>query len=42
MEVGRFQGLVDEVLKALWEDDPVFATACGIHDYDDRLGTNEP
>ncbi len=27
-----------EVLKMLWEDDPVFATACGIHDYDDRLG----
>jgi uncharacterized protein (DUF885 family) len=42
MEVRRFQTLVDEVLKALWEDDPVFATACGIHDYDDRLGRMSP
>ena len=42
MEVRRFQTLVDEVLKALWEDDPVFATACGVHDYDDRLGRMSP
>lgn len=34
----RFNRLVDEVLQALWQDDPVFATACGIHDHDDRLG----
>ncbi len=38
MSDDRFYRLVDEVLQALWQDDPVFATACGIHDHDDRLG----
>ncbi len=33
---------VDEILQALWEDDPVFATACGIHDHDHRLATLAP
>lgn len=34
--------LVDEILKTLWEDDPVFATACGIHDYDHKLASLAP
>ncbi len=34
--------LVDEVLAALWEDDPVFATACGIHEHDHRLASLSP
>ena len=34
--------LVDEILKALWQDDPVFATACGIHDFDHKLASLEP
>lgn len=38
----RFTHLVDETMDALWKDDPVFATACGIHDYDDRLAQTSP
>lgn len=34
--------LVDEILQALWQDDPVFATACGIHDYDHKLASLAP
>lgn len=34
--------LVDEISQALWEDDPVFATACGIHDYDHKLASLSP
>ncbi|MCX7642528.1 MAG: DUF885 domain-containing protein [Armatimonadetes bacterium] len=34
--------LVDEILQALWQDDPVFATACGIHDFDHKLASLEP
>ncbi|MFN4180178.1 MAG: DUF885 domain-containing protein [Armatimonadota bacterium] len=34
--------LVDEILQTLWEDDPVFATACGIHDYDHKLASLSP
>lgn len=34
--------LVDEILQALWQDDPVFATACGIHDYDHKLASLSP
>ena len=37
-----WEQLVDEILRALWEDDPVFATACGIHDYDHRLASLAP
>lgn len=38
----RFYRFVDEVFQALWEDDPVFATSCGVHDYDDKLGRMSP
>ncbi len=37
-----WEQLVDEILRALWEDDPVFATACGIHDYDHKLASLAP
>ncbi|MCS7186227.1 MAG: DUF885 domain-containing protein [Armatimonadetes bacterium] len=34
--------LVDEILQTLWQDDPVFATACGIHNYDHKLASLAP
>ncbi|MDW8028569.1 MAG: DUF885 domain-containing protein [Armatimonadota bacterium] len=34
--------MVDEILQTLWRDDPVFATACGIHDYDHKLASLAP
>jgi len=40
--VAEWQKLVDEILQALWQDDPVFATACGIHDYDHKLASLAP
>ncbi|MCS7223835.1 MAG: DUF885 domain-containing protein [Armatimonadetes bacterium] len=32
-----FEEKVLQILQVLWQDDPVFATSCGIHDYDHRL-----
>lgn len=40
--MAEWQKLVDEILQALWQDDPVFATACGIHDYDHKLASLAP
>jgi uncharacterized protein (DUF885 family) len=40
--MSEWESLVDEILRSLWEDDPVFATACGIHDYDNKLASLEP
>ncbi len=38
----NWEQIVDEVLQALWKDDPVFATACGVHDYDHKLASLAP
>lgn len=38
----RWEQLVDDILLTFWQDDPVFATACGVHDYDDRLASMSP
>jgi uncharacterized protein (DUF885 family) len=40
--MSEWEQLVDEILRSLWEDDPVFATACGIHDYDNKLASLAP
>jgi uncharacterized protein (DUF885 family) len=38
----RFDQLVQDTIRDLWERHPLFATFAGVHDYDDRLEDNTP